>query len=93
MSIKVFAEGNTLRVIDCNGVMPQGCEVELFTIEEIKKMAEQRIWQSLPRESRDDLMFQTQSQDYQEWMGEDAWDVAIENLPSDTEFPLSEFKA
>jgi hypothetical protein len=76
MSIKVFAEGNTLRVIDCNGEMPQGREVELFTMDEIEKLAAQRIWQSIPEESREDLMFQTQSKSYQDWMEEVAWDTA-----------------
>lgn len=93
MSIKVFAEGNTLRIIDCNSEMPQGREVELFTLDEIEKMAAQRIWQSIPGESREDLMFQTQSKAYQEWMEENAWDNAIENLPPGSTLPLSEFKA
>ena len=93
MSIKVFAEGNTLRVIDCNGEMPQGREVELFTMDEIEKLAAQRIWQSIPEESREDLMFQTQSKSYQGWMEEVAWDTALENLPIGSTLPLSEFKA
>jgi hypothetical protein len=93
MSIKVFAEGNTLRVIDCSGDMPQGREVELFTLDEIEKMAAQRIWQSIPGESREDLMFQTQSKAYQGWMEENAWDNAIENPPPGSTLPLSEFKA
>ena len=93
MSIKVFAEGNTLRIIDCTGEMTQGREIELFTSEEIEKSATQRIWQSIPNESREDMMFQTQSKSYQEWMKEDEWDVAIEPLPSNASLPLAEFKA
>ena len=93
MSIKVFAEGNTLRVIDCTGEMPQGREIELFTSEEIEKLAAQRIWQSIPKESREDMMFQTQSKSYQEWMKEDEWDQAVEALPVDATLTLAEFKA
>jgi hypothetical protein len=93
MSVKVFAEGNTLRVIDCSGDMPQGREIELFTSEEIEKLAAQRIWQSIPKKSREDMMFQTQSKSPQAWMKEDEWDVAIESLPSNASLPLAEFKA
>jgi len=93
MSIKVFAEGHTLRVIDCSGEMPQEREIELFTSEEIEKMAAQRIWQSIPKKSREDMMFQTQSKSHQAWMKEDEWDVAIESLPSNASLPLAEFKA
>jgi len=93
MSIKVFAEGNTLRVIDCSGELPQGREIELFTSEEIEKMAAQRIWQSIPKESREDMMFQTQSKSYQEWMKEDEWDFVVKALPVTTTLPLGEFKA
>lgn len=41
----------------------------------------------------EDMMFQTQSKSYQDWMKEDAWDVAIEPLPSNASLPLAEFKA
>ena len=93
MSIKVFTEGNTLRIIDCTGEMPQGREIELFTSKEIEKLAAQRIWQSIPKESREDMMFQTQSKSYQEWMKEDEWDQAVEALPAAATLPLAEFKA
>ena len=93
MSIKVFAEGNTLRVIDCSGEMPQGREIELFTSEEIEKLAAQRIWHSIPKETREDMMFQTQSKSYQDWMKEDSWDIAIEALPVAATLPLASFKA
>ena len=92
MSIKVFAEGNTLRVIDCTGEMPQGREIELFTSEEIENLAAQRIWQCISKESRKDMMFQTQSKSYQEWMKEDEWDLAVEALPVATTLPLVIFK-
>jgi hypothetical protein len=58
-----------------------------------EKLAAQRIWQSIPKERREDMMFQTQSKSYQEWMKEDEWDVAIEPLPSNASLPLAEFKA
>jgi hypothetical protein len=93
MSIKFFAEGDTLRVIDCSGEMPQGREIELFTSEEIEKLAAQRIWQSIPLKSREDMMFQTQSKSYQEWMNEDEWDQAAKALPVTATLPLAEFKA
>ena len=93
MSIKVFAEGNTLRIIDCTGEMPQGREIELFTSEEIEKLAAQRIWHSIPKETRENMMFQTQSKSYQEWMKEDEWDQSVEALPVDATLPLAEFKA
>ena len=58
-----------------------------------EKLAAQRIWQSIPKQSREDMMFQTQSKSYQEWMKEDAWDQAVEALPVDATLPLAEFKA
>lgn len=73
--------------------MPQGREIELFTKEEIEKLAAQRIWQTIPKESREDMMFQTQAKSYQEWMKEDEWDQAMEALPVAATFPLAEFKA
>jgi hypothetical protein len=47
----------------------------------------------IPKESREDMMFQTQSKSYQEWMKEDAWDQAVEALPAAATLPLDEFKA
>jgi hypothetical protein len=93
MRIKVFTEKNTLRVINCSGEMPLGREIELFTSEEIEKLAAQRIWQSIPKESREDMMFQTQPKSYQEWMTEDEWDQTVEALPVAATLPLAEFKA
>jgi hypothetical protein len=40
----------------------------------------------------DDMMFQTQSKSYQDWMKEDAWDFALETLPASAFLPLAEFK-
>lgn len=37
----------------------------------------------------EDMMFQTQSKSYQDWMKEDEWDVAIEPLPSNASLPFS----
>jgi len=93
MSIKVFAEGNTLRVLDCSDDIPQGREIELFTGEEIEKLAAQKIWRSIPKESREDMMFQTQSRSYQDWMAQDEWDSARENLSCSSSLQLSDFKA
>lgn len=93
MSIKVFTEGNTLRVLDSSDDIPQGREMELFTGEEIEKLVAQKIWQSIPKESREDMMFQTQSRSYQDWMAQDEWDSAWENLSSSSSLQLSDFKA
>lgn len=93
MSIKVFSEGNTLRVLDCSDDIPQGREIELFTGEEIEKLAAQKIWQTIPKESREDMMFQTQSRSYQDWMAEDEWDSAREKLSASSSLQLSDFKA
>jgi hypothetical protein len=41
----------------------------------------------------DDMLFQTQSKSYQDWMKEDAWDFALETLPASALLPLAEFKA
>ena len=73
--------------------MPQGREIELFTKEEIEKLAAQRVWQSIPGESREDMMFQTQSKSYQDWMKEEVWDLAIAALPANATLPLSDFRA
>ena len=40
----------------------------------------------------DDMMFQTQSKSYENWMEEDAWDFALEMLPASGLLPLAEFK-
>lgn len=93
MSIKVFAEGNTLRVLDCSYDILQWHEIELFTGEEIEKLAAQKIWRSIPKESREDMMFQTQSRKYQDWMTEDEWDMILEVSSLDATMPLAEFRA
>ena len=41
----------------------------------------------------EDMMFQTQSKSYENWMKEDAWDFALETLPASALLPLAEFKA
>ncbi len=40
----------------------------------------------------EDMMFQTQSKSYQDWMKEDAWDFALETLPASAFLPMAEFK-
>jgi hypothetical protein len=41
----------------------------------------------------DDMMFQTQSKSYQDWMKEDAWNFALETLPASALLLLVELKA
>jgi hypothetical protein len=56
---------------------------------------EQGIKPSNPWEERicsEGMMFQTQSKSYENWMKEDAWDLALETLPASALLPLAEFK-
>jgi hypothetical protein len=49
------------------------------------------LWKE--RVCSEDMMFQTQSKSYQEWMKEDEWDQAVEALSVAATLPLAEFKA
>ena len=52
---------------------------------EISNLWEERI-------CSDDMMFQTRSKSYENWMEDDAWDFALETLPASALLPLAEFK-
>ncbi len=40
----------------------------------------------------EDMLFQTQSKSYENWMEEDAWDFALETLSASAFLQLAEFK-
>ncbi|MGC1479696.1 MAG: hypothetical protein WA771_04275 [Chthoniobacterales bacterium] len=91
MSITVIAEGETLRVLESSAPIPPGESLELYTMDEVERMIVDRTWNSIPPQSRDDLMFQTQSVSYRDWMDEDAWDTPSlqEATPA---LPLADFQ-
>ena len=42
VSIKIIKEGNTLRLIDCKGELPEGKVLELFTADELQGVEAER---------------------------------------------------
>ena len=49
------------------------------------------LWKE--RVCSEEMMFQTQSKGYENWMEDNAWDFALETLPASVLLPLAEFKA
>jgi len=93
MSISVIKEGNILRVLETSEPIPEGQQIVLFTGSEIQQAAARLAWNLMPEESRDDMLHQTQSASYQEWMEDTSWDDAISADDSSEWLPLEDFKA
>lgn len=91
MTIMAISEGDTLRVIGSTEPLAHGAEMILYTADEIERLVAERQWGSLPPSSREDMMFQTQSASYRDWMDEDDWD-RIREQAAQTLLPLAEFK-
>lgn len=91
MSLKLIKESNTLKILE--GEIPEGKEVIVFTEDEVLQFEGWRQWMALSEEQRDDMMLQTQSSGYQQWMDEDDWaECRVEEVPS--QHPsLKNFKA
>ncbi len=71
--------------------IPPGEPVELDTIAEAKRVVAEQNWRSVPQQSREDLMFQTQSVSYRDWMTEDLWDTPSRQEAT-TELSISDFE-
>ena len=92
MSITVVNEGGMLRVLACDALIPEGVEMQLVTPDEIERRVEQRMWLAIPPESRADMLMQTSSKSYEDWMNEDAWDAPVVRESSAGFLPLQDFK-
>lgn len=92
MSITAIREGETLRIIRKSDAIPEGRELEFFSADEIDRLVAERVWRSLPAESRDDMLFQTQSRSYSEWMQEEEWETPSVKESLADSLPLAEFK-
>lgn len=91
MSITVINEGDTIRVLSKSQSLPEGQRMEFFTVDELERMIEARTWAAVPLQSREDMMFQTQSVSYKDWMDESEWDEAKVQETSAL-LPLTEFR-
>jgi len=58
---------------------------------EFQDLGLRHFFEMAAKESREDMMFQTQSRSYQEWMKEDEWDQALEALGPNSTLPLAKF--
>jgi len=72
MSLKLRKQDDRLEVLE--GELPEGEEIRLYTEDEVLQFEGWRQWVSLTQEQREDMMFQSTSAGYQEWMEEDDWD-------------------
>jgi hypothetical protein len=73
MSLVLRKNGNALMVVE--GKIPESDEFLVFTEEEVRQFQGWQKWISLSTEQSDDMLFQTQSASYQDWMEEDDWDT------------------
>ena len=81
-----------LRILKTSAAIPEGLELEFFSADEIDRLVAERCWRSLPAESREDMLFQTQSRSYSEWMQEEEWDSPSVKEPPADSLPLVDFK-
>jgi len=72
MSLKLRKLENHLEVLE--GDLPGNKEFRVFTEEEVLQFEGWKQWMSLSEEQRDDMMLQTQSAAYKEWMDDGGWD-------------------
>jgi len=93
MSIEVIKEGNLLRVVESSEPIAEGEHLVLFTADEIQQAAARLAWSRLAEESRDDMLHQTQSASYREWLEDSSWDDAISREDPATWLSMEEFKA
>lgn len=90
MSLKLRKEADHLEILEGN--LPDGQEFRVFTEDEVLQFEGWKQWMTLSEEQRDDMMMQTQSAGYQEWMEEDDWDECrVEENPFN--YGKSVFKA
>lgn len=72
MSLTLIKHGNQLEILE--GDLPMELAVKVFTEEEVKQMEGWAKWMALTDEQRHDMLMQTQSAEYREWMEEDDWE-------------------
>lgn len=92
MSITIVSEGGVLRVVSCDSAIPEGVEMELLTPDEIERRVEERMWLAISPETRSDMLLQSGSKSYEDWMNEDVWDRSAVQESSAASLPLHEFK-
>lgn len=93
MSIEVIKEGNVLRVVESSEPIAEGEHLVLFTGEEVQQAAARLAWSRLPEESRDDMLHQSQSVSYREWLEDSSWDDAICREDPANWLSIEDFKA
>lgn len=71
MSLTIMKKGNSLQLL--NGYLPEGTPVKVFTEAEMLQFEGWKQWMALTEEQREDMMLQTQSASYKEWMEEENW--------------------
>lgn len=81
-----------MRILDAAGDFPAGKPLTFYSIEEVEKLALERILRALPAESRETLLLQAGSKSHEEWLAESEWDSAkvMEELPGTQ--PLADFQ-
>lgn len=72
MSLTVIKEGDGLKILD--GDLPTSEPVKVYTEDEVKQMEAWAAWMSISEAQRQEMMLQTQSTEYAEWMDEEEWD-------------------
>lgn len=82
MSLKLRKQDKHLEILD--GVVPDSEEFRVFTEDDVLQFEGWKQWMSLSEEQREDMMQQTQSAAYKEWMQEDDWDKSKVEEPSVT---------
>lgn len=82
MSLKLLKHTDHLQLLE--GDLPTGKEIIVYTEEEVLRFEGWKQWMSLSEEQREDMMQQTQSAAYQDWMQEEDWEECrIEEKPAD----------
>ena len=71
MSLRLIKHADHLELLE--GDLPLEKEIRLFTEDEVLQFEGWKQWISLTEEQRDDMMLQTQSAEYSEWMEEEDW--------------------
>jgi hypothetical protein len=90
MSITIIKEGNQLRLIESEGPIPENKPVRLYTEDELAGL---HAWRTLPAESKETLLAQTQSAAYREWLEEDDWEQPCVEEGLSEDLSLDQFKA
>ena len=66
MSIRVIRYGDTVEVLKCTSILPEGREVELFTAEEVRRMHGKSTWPTSPTPAP--------TKSFADWIDEAEWD-------------------